>query len=163
MKLRAGIVGLGRSWESRYLPALRTLADRFEVRGICEEVPHRAERAARELGAIAVDGYRALAARDDIDVILCLADQWYGVTPILAACDFGKAVYSAISFPLEAEEATLLRERVDKSGIAFMAELPPPPRTSHNSAQRADRNTARQAPLAVLPPPRCRWTAGWAA
>lgn len=124
MKLRAGIVGLGRSWESRYLPALRTLADRFEVRGICEEVPHRAERAARELGAIAVDGYRALAARDDIDVILCLADQWYGVTPILAACDFGKAVYSAISFPLEAEEATLLRERVDTSGIAFMAELP---------------------------------------
>lgn len=124
MKLRAGIVGLGRNWESRYLPALRTLADRFEVRGICEEVAHRAEKAARELGAIAVDGYRALAARDDIDAILCLADQWYGVTPILAACDYGKAVYSAISFPLEADEATLLRERVDTSGIAFMAELP---------------------------------------
>lgn len=124
MKLRAGIVGLGRTWESRYLPALRTLADRFEVRGVCEEVSHRAERAARELGAIPVDGYRALAARDDIDVILCLADQWYGVNPILAACSEGKAVYSAISFPLEAREASLLRERVDASGIAFMAELP---------------------------------------
>lgn len=124
MKLRAGIVGLGRNWESRYLPALRTLADRFEVRGICEQVAHRAERAARELGAIAVDGYRALAARDDIDVILCLSDQWYGVTPILAACDYGKAVYSAISFPLDASEAALLRQRVDESGIAFMAELP---------------------------------------
>ncbi|MGA0041159.1 MAG: hypothetical protein ACO3NZ_15045, partial [Pirellulales bacterium] len=45
MKLRAGIVGLGLNWESRYLPALRTLADRFEVRGICEQVAHRAERA----------------------------------------------------------------------------------------------------------------------
>lgn len=124
MKLRAGIVGLGLNWERRYLPALRTLADRFEVRGVCEEVFHRAERAARELNAIPVDGYRALAARDDIDVILCLSDQWYGVTPILAACDYGKAVYSAISFPLEASDATLLRERVDASGIAFMAELP---------------------------------------
>lgn len=124
MKLRAGIVGLGLNWESRYLPALRTLADRFEVRGVCEEVAHRAERAARELNAIPVDGYRALAARDDIDVILCLSDQWYGVTPILAACEYGKAVYSAISFPLDAPDATLLRERVDASGIAFMAELP---------------------------------------
>lgn len=124
MKLRAGIVGLGLNWESRYLPALRTLADRFEVRGVCEEVAHRAERAARELNAIAVDGYRALAARGDIDVILCLSDQWYGVTPILAACDYGKAVYSAISFPLDAPDATRLRERVDASGIAFMAELP---------------------------------------
>lgn len=124
MKLRAGIVGLGRNWESRYLPALRTLADRFEVRGICEEVAHRAERAARELAAHPVDGYRALAARDDIDVILCLSDQWYGVNPILAACDAGKAVYSAISFPLDAEHASQLRQRVDTSGIAFMAELP---------------------------------------
>jgi predicted dehydrogenase len=124
MKLRAGIVGLGHQWESRYLPALRSLADRFEVRSICEQVAHRAERAARELGATAVDGYRALAARDDIDVILYLADQWYGPTPILAACDHGKAVYSAISFPLDATEAEALRRRVDESGIAFMAELP---------------------------------------
>jgi predicted dehydrogenase len=124
MKLRAGIVGLGLNWESRYLPALRTLADRFEVRGICEQVAHRAERAARELNAIPVDGYRALAARDDIDVILCLSDQWYGVTPILAACDYGKAVYSAVSFPLDPAEAAMLRQRVDASGIAFMAELP---------------------------------------
>ena len=46
MKLRVGIVGLGSQWESRYLPALRALADRFEVRGICEQVAHRA----RELG-----------------------------------------------------------------------------------------------------------------
>jgi predicted dehydrogenase len=124
MKLRVGIVGLGSQWESRYLPALRTLADRFEVRGICEQVSHLAQRAAKELGAVPVDGFRALAARDDIDAILYLADQWYGATPILAACDHGKAVYSAISLPLEPEEARLLRARVEESGIAFMAELP---------------------------------------
>ena len=124
MKLRVGIVGLGSNWESRHLPALRTLADRFEVRGICEQVAHRAERAATELGAVSVDGFRALAARDDVDAILYLADQWYGPTPILAACEHGKAVYSAISFPCDAAEARLLRSRVEDSGIAFMAELP---------------------------------------
>jgi predicted dehydrogenase len=124
MKLRVGIVGLGSHWENRYLPALRSLADRFEVRGVCEQVAHLASRAAGELGTVAVDGYRALTARDDIDAILYLADQWYGTAPILAACDFGKAVYSAISFPLEPAEAELLRRRVDEAGIAFMAELP---------------------------------------
>ncbi|MFN9367984.1 MAG: Gfo/Idh/MocA family protein [Planctomycetia bacterium] len=124
MKLRVGIVGLGGQWDSRYLPALRALADRFEVRGICEQVAHRAARAAAELGTVAVDGFRALAARDDVDAILYLADQWYGATPILAACDHGKAVYSAISLPCDPDEARLLRRRVDESGIAFVAELP---------------------------------------
>ena len=124
MKLRVGIGGLGGQWESRYLPALRSLADRFEVRGICEQVAHRAQRAAAEVGAVAVDGYRALTARDDIDALLYLSDQWYGAAPILAACDFGKAVYSAISFPVDDAEVRLLRSRVEESGIAFMAELP---------------------------------------
>lgn len=124
MRLRVGIVGLGSHWESRHLPALRSLADRFEVRGICEQVAHLAKRAAAELGAVSVDGFRALAARDDIDAILYFADQWYGATPILAACDHGKAVYSAISLPLSPDEAAALRRRVDASGIAFMAELP---------------------------------------
>jgi predicted dehydrogenase len=124
MKLRVGIVGLGSQWDTRYLPALRALADRFEVRGICEQVAHRAARAAAELGTVAVDGFRALTARDDVDAILYLADQWYGPTPILAACDHGKAVYSAISLPCDTAEARLLRQRVDESGIAFVAELP---------------------------------------
>ena len=109
MKLRVGIVGLGGQWDSRYLTALRSLADRFEVRGICEQVAHLAARAAKALNATPVDGFRALAARDDIDAILYLADQWYGATPILAACEHGKAVYSAISLPFDAEEAALLR------------------------------------------------------
>jgi predicted dehydrogenase len=124
MKLRVGIVGLGDQWETRHLPALRALADRFEVRGICEQVAHRAQRAAAQLGAAAVDGFRALAARDDIDAILHLADQWYGVTPILAACDHGKAVYSAASLPVDPEGSLALRKRVEESGIAFMAEMP---------------------------------------
>jgi predicted dehydrogenase len=119
-----GIVGLGDQWEGRHLPALRTLADRFEVRGVCEQVAHRAERAAAELGTAAIDGFRALAARDDIDAVLYLADQWFGAAPILAACDHGKAVYSAISFPFDAAEADLLHQRIEESGIAFMAELP---------------------------------------
>ncbi len=124
MKLRVGIVGLGATWESRYRPALRALADRFEVRGVCEQVAHLASRAAADLSVTAVDGYRALIQRDDIDAILYLADQWYAAQPIFAACDVGKAVYSAISLPVDVEQTRVLRARVEASGIAFMAELP---------------------------------------
>src|SRR5688572_32002689 len=92
MKLRVGVVGLGKAWETRHRPALRALSDRFEVRAICDQVAHRADTAAREFGACAVDGFRALAARNDVDVILMLAPQWYGALPIFAACTAGKAV-----------------------------------------------------------------------
>ena len=93
MKLRVGLVGLGPNWEMRYRPALRALGDRFEVRAICEQVALRAEQAAREFNAQAVDGFRSLAGRSDIDAVLMLGPQWYGYLPILAACESGKAVY----------------------------------------------------------------------
>jgi predicted dehydrogenase len=123
MKLRVGLVGLGKAWEVRHRPALRALADRFEVRAVCEQVGVRAEQAAREFGATAVNGYRALAAREDIDAILMLAEQWYGWLPILAACDSGKAIYCAAPLQLGLDEARHIKERVDKAGVAFMAEF----------------------------------------
>ncbi len=124
MKLRVGLIGLGEAWETRHRPALRALGDRLEVRAICDQVAHRAEQAAQEFGATAVDGFRALAQREDIDALLMLADQWYGSLPILAACDAGKALYCAVTPQLEADEALRLKNRVAQSGIAFMAEFP---------------------------------------
>lgn len=124
MKLRVGVIGLGNAWESRHRPALRALGDRFEVRAICEQVSHKAEQAAKEFDACSVDSYRALAAREDVDAILILSPQWYGPLPILAACDEGKAVYCGAAMELEGDQALLIRDRVEKAGIAFMAEFP---------------------------------------
>ena len=90
MKLRVGLVGLGEAWERRHLPALRALADRLEVRAVCEQVGRRAQLAAAEFGAQAIDGFRALAAREDVDAVLLLAPQWYGTLPILAACEHAR-------------------------------------------------------------------------
>ncbi|HUT10239.1 MAG TPA: Gfo/Idh/MocA family oxidoreductase [Thermoguttaceae bacterium] len=124
MKLRVGLVGLGDSWQQRHAPALRALADRFVVRAVCEQVQHRAEQAAAEFDAAAVTGYRALARREDIDVVLILSPQWYGALPILAACESGKAIYCAAGLDLEPETARLVKRRVEESGIVFMAEFP---------------------------------------
>lgn len=123
MKLRIGLVGLGEGWENRHRPALRALADRFEVRAVCDQVKHRAQWAAAEFGAAAIDGYHALAAREDVDALLMLAPQWYGSLPILAACDHGKAVYLGHGLSLEAPLAEEIRRRVEEAGIAFMAEF----------------------------------------
>ena len=124
MKLRVGVVGLGNAWKTRHGPALRTLSDRFEVRVICEPVAHRAEQAARELGVRSVDGFRAVCQREDVDAILLLSARWYGSLPILAACEYGKAVYCAAAINLQDEQARNVKQRVEQAGIAFMAEFP---------------------------------------
>ena len=124
MKLRVGLVGLGKAWEHRHRPALRALADRFEVCAVCEEVAHRAQQAASEFSAVPVDGFRCLAERPDVDVVMMLSPQWYGPLPILAACDAGKAVYCAAALDLDSDQARQIKQRVEDAGIAFMAEFP---------------------------------------
>lgn len=124
MRLRVGLIGLGDAWQSRHAPALRALADRFEVRAICDPVRHRAEQAAAEFQAVAIDGYHVLVQREDIDAVLVLASQWFGAMPILAACEAGKAVYCAVALDLDASEAETIKQRVEKAGVAFVAEFP---------------------------------------
>ena len=124
MKLRVGLVGLGDAWESRHRPALRALGDRFEVRAVCTDVAAIAERTAREFDAVAIDGFRALAYRPDVDAILMLSPDWYGPLPILAACDAGKAIYCASALDIAPSRAAEIRSRVERSGVAFMAEFP---------------------------------------
>ena len=123
MRLRVGLIGLGRTWEKRHGPALRALSDRFEVRAVCEEVAVRAEMAAQAFSASRVDGFRALAQREDVDAVLILSPQWYGPLPIFAASDAGKAVYCAAAMDLSLEQLAELKRRVAEAGIAFMAEF----------------------------------------
>ena len=124
MKIRVGVVGIGPLWESRHLPALRALSDRFDVIAVCDAVQHRAEQAARQLDAAVHDGFRTLTGRDDIDAVLLLSPQWFGPLPIYAACDAGKAIYCAAAIELKDDEALILRDRVREAGVAFMAEFP---------------------------------------
>ena len=124
MKLRVGVVGVSNAWETRYRLALLSLSDRFEVRAICCDVAQRAEQISREFKAVVVDGYRSLSVREDIDAVLMLAPGWYGALPILAACDAGKAIYCAAALDLDVERLHEVKNRIEESGVAFMAELP---------------------------------------
>lgn len=124
MKLRVGVVGVGQAWETRHAPALRALADRFEVRAFCDPVAHRAAEIAQRWPARTCDGFRALASSPDIDALLLLSARWYGALPIFAACDAGKAIYCSAALDLDTSAAAEVRHRVQQAGVAFMAEFP---------------------------------------
>ena len=124
MKLRVGVVGLGKAWETRHAPALRALADRFEVRAFCDPVAHRAAEVAHRWPARTCDGFRALAESDDIDAVLLLSARWYGrcrswrpATPARRSI----APPRSTSTRTKPEE---VRQRVRDAGVAFMAEFP---------------------------------------
>ncbi len=123
VKLRLGLIGLGNGWESHHQPALRTLADRFEVTAVFDQVTHRAQSVAAQFDAVAVEGFRSLTGRGDVDAVLLLSEGWYGILPVFAACDCGKAVYFAAATDISLAESELLRRRVRDSGIAFLGEL----------------------------------------
>lgn len=124
MRLRIGIIGLSRDWQQRHYPALRMLQERFELRGVYSSVIALADGVAREFGAQTYDGYRNMIARDDIDAIMMLEGDWYGTAPLFAACEYGKAVYCGGEVDFNPHKAADLKQAVDDSGIAFMAEFP---------------------------------------
>ncbi|MEM9410299.1 MAG: Gfo/Idh/MocA family oxidoreductase [Planctomycetota bacterium] len=124
MKIRVGLVGLGDQWQSRHRPALLALSDRFEVKAICCEVAERSKIVAKEFNAIALDGFRAMIERQDIDAVFALAPDWVGHLPILAASEAGKAVYCSTALDISPDQAKEIRERIDRAGVAFMAEFP---------------------------------------
>lgn len=124
MKLRLGIVGIGDTWETHYAPALRSLGDRFEIRSVYAAVTHRAKSVARQFNARVETGFRALASREDVDAVLVLTANSFGALPLLAACDYGKAIYSTLMVDMGPDQAAAVQQRIERAGIAFTAELP---------------------------------------
>lgn len=124
MKLRVGLIGLGDHWQTRHRPALHSLSDRFEVKAICCEIARRSEQAAKEFNAVPMDGFRAMVEREDIDAVLAFSPDWVGPLPIVAACEAGKSVFCSTVLDIAADQVDEIHQRVDRSGVAFMAELP---------------------------------------
>ena len=81
-RLRVGVIGLGRLWETRHKPSLARLEDRFRVTAVYDTVYRRAELEAAQIGCAACEGLSALVERPDVDVIYLLSRQWFGLHPI---------------------------------------------------------------------------------
>ena len=123
VRLRVGVIGLGRLWETRHKPSLARLEDRFRITAIYDQVYRRAEIEAAQIGCTACEGLSALVERPDVDVIYLLSRQWFGLHPIGLACAAGKAVYCGLPLTDDLVELESLAKRIDQSGIAFMPEF----------------------------------------
>ena len=98
LRLRIGIIGLGRRWR-RFARRSTNCATALLVRAVCDQRPIRAERAARELGCAAAAGPTDLLDRDDVEAVLLLGAQWFGLWPMEQAARLGKPVLCPCRFP----------------------------------------------------------------
>src|SRR5262249_35719977 len=108
VRLRVGVIGLGRLWEARHKPALMRLRGRFHVTGVYDQVMRRAELEAEQLQCAAAEGLVALVERPDVDVVYVLTPQWFGLYPIEIACAHRKPIYCALPLASAAAELETL-------------------------------------------------------
>lgn len=123
VRLRVGVIGLGRLWEARHKPALARLAEQFQVTAVYDQVARRAAVEASHLGCAAVEGLTVLIQRPDVDVVYLLSPQWFGVYPIRLACERRKPIYCAVPLVDAAEDLEAVADAVRSSGTPFMPEL----------------------------------------
>jgi predicted dehydrogenase len=121
-RMGIGVIGLGRRWQ-RYRVALARLRHQLQVRAVCDQVGRRAEREARQLGCAAAGGPVDLLDRDDVEAVLLLDRQWFGLWPLEYACRQGKPVFCAAPLTGEGAFADRLQALVRASGARVMMAL----------------------------------------
>ncbi|HTU17118.1 MAG TPA: Gfo/Idh/MocA family oxidoreductase [Gemmataceae bacterium] len=124
MRLRVGVIGLGRRWR-RYRSLLARLREHVEVRAVCDQVARRAEIEARRFSCAAAAGPVELLERPDVEAVLLLDAQWYGLWPLEHACRLNKPVLCALSPASDAAHADALHECVQRSGLPVLMALTP--------------------------------------
>lgn len=120
-KHRIGIVGLhaGRSWAAvAHLPALRALADTFEVVGVANRDRASGEAAAAACGIPrAFDDVAALVASPDIDIVVVTVKVPHHLELVTAALEAGKHVYCEWPLGNGLAEAETLAALVRDKGL----------------------------------------------
>ncbi len=124
MRLRVGVIGLGRRWR-RYRALLARLRDHVEVRAVCDHIARRADSEAQQFDCAAAVGPVELLERPDVEAVLLLDPQWYGLWSLEYACRVNKPVLCALSPTSDDTYADTLRQRIDKSGLPVLMALPP--------------------------------------
>lgn len=117
-RLRVGIVGLGRRWR-QYLPALSGLRRHLEISGVCDQVAEIAERTARRIGCAPAAGAVDLLEREDVNALLLLDRQWYGLWPLQLACRLGKPAFCGLSLVQETQPDAI-RQQIQASSLPVM-------------------------------------------
>lgn len=123
MRLRVGAIGLGRCWR-RYRRLLSRLRDHVEVRAVCDQIAHRAEMEAQRFNCTAASGPGELLERPDVEAVLLLDLQWYGLWPLEQACRLDKPVLCVPSPADDEAHADVLCQQIQSAGLPVLMVLP---------------------------------------
>lgn len=122
--IKIGIVGLGLEWDTLYLPALRSLGPRAQVRAIYDPVASRAQLAAAQLPNVAVsDGILVLADRSDVDALLALESGWQLQAMLPHLCTRRKPVLLAGGLHCNVPQLEHLHATAVLTGTTLMPEF----------------------------------------
>jgi predicted dehydrogenase len=123
--MQVGVIGLGRPYQERYRPALWALRDRCRVCLVCDQVEHLARREARRLGCGAALGPAESLDSDEVEAVLLLDAQWFGLWPAEQACRVGKPVFCCDDLLADEPDPEGLARQARDSGVAVMVGLAP--------------------------------------
>jgi predicted dehydrogenase len=121
--IKAGIIGLGPVWETRYRPALQSLSSKVKIAAIYDAVEERAQAAARHFDAACVPGIQTLSRRSDLDACLILGKDWTNLPALKFLCEARKPAYIAGSLGHEIPTVGEIHLLALSEGLTFMPEF----------------------------------------
>ena len=137
VRLRVGVIGLGRLWETRHKPSLARLQDRFRITAVYDQVYRRAEIEAAQLGCAACEGLAALVERPDVDVDLPVVAPVVRASSRAPGLRGGKAVYCGLPLAGDLAELESLAQPVERDRHRLHARVRPPVLSGDPAAQGA--------------------------
>src|SRR3954452_22543437 len=126
-RIRVGIIGANpdRGWAAQaHVPALRSLADDFELTALSTTRRESADAASKRFGVpLAFDNHQELVNSSAVDVVAVTVKVPYHLALATAALDAGKAVYCEWPLGNGLNEAETLAALAEKQGVLAVAGL----------------------------------------
>lgn len=122
--IKVGFIGLNpdSNWAfNAHIPALKTLADDFEIVGVANSTPESGKRTAEALGLTAFDTPADLVASDAIDLVVVTVKVPYHFELVTAALKASKHVYCEWPLGNGLEEAKKLTALAEEKGVVAVA------------------------------------------
>lgn len=116
MKLKLGIVGLGRAGRGMHLPELETAKDVIEIAAVCDIIKERADTVAARCGCKAYYDIKEIIADPDIDMIDIATRSCDHASHAIMALEAGKDVILEKPMSTCIEEARAVFECAEKNG-----------------------------------------------
>jgi len=116
-KLKVGIIGVGGIAKGAHIPGYLSVSDKVEIYALCDIIPERAEKRAKELGVEHVfTDFNDLVAMKEIDVVSVCTSNYAHAPATIAALEAGKHVICEKPMAKTAEEAEEMIKAYKKSG-----------------------------------------------